>query len=328
MPTQRRTFLSTAFAAALAPALAPLAWAQGKYPARPIALVDAFAAGGSTDIFARILGERMGPLLGGSVVVENRAGAGGALGADYVAKARPDGYTLGLATVSTLVSNPAVNPKLNYDPQKDFAYITKLLVVPSVLVVHPSLPVKNLRELIALAKAKPETLAFASPGNGSAGHVLLEQFMQVAGVRFVHVPYRGGSNATNDLLGGQVQVSSDNLPSMLPHIQAGRVRALAVRDNKRLELLPDVPTYAEAGYPEVSQPLWFGLVAPAGTPADIVAHLNAVAHKAVASSVFQDRLKSVGATAAMSTPEAFRKEAAELLERYRKVAKAANIQVG
>lgn len=328
MPTQRRVLLSTAFAAALAPALAPFTWAQDRYPARPITLVDAFSAGGSSDIFARILAAQMGPLLGGSVVVENRAGAGGALGADYVAKAKPDGYTLGLATVSTLASNPAVNPKLSYDPQRDFAYITKLLVVPSVLVVHPSLPVHNLRELIALAKAKPETVSFASPGNGSAGHLLLEQFMQVVGARFIHVPYRGSPNATNDLLGGQIQVSSDNLPSMLPHIQAGRVRAIVVRDNKRLELLPDVPTYAEAGYPELSNPLWFGLVAPAGTPADIVAQLNAAADRAVASSVFQDRLKSVGATAAASTPEAFRSEAAELLGRYRKVAKAANIQVG
>ena len=328
MSTSRRNVLSGAFAASIASAVSPAAWAQAKYPTRTVTIVDAFTAGGSSDIFARVLADQLGQLIGGSFVVENRIGAGGAVGADYVAKARPDGHTLGMATVSTLVSNPAVNTRLGYDPQKDFTYITKLLVVPSVLVVHPSVPAKNLGELIALAKAHPDTITFGSPGTGSAGHVLLEQFMQVTGARFIHVPYRGGASSTNDLLGGQILVSSDNLPSMLPHIQSGRVRPLALRDTRRSDLLPTVPTYTEAGYPEVSQPLWFGLVGPKGMPAEMVEQLNAAAHRAVASPAFQERLKSVGATAAVSTPEAFRKDAADLLARYRQVARTANIQVG
>jgi tripartite-type tricarboxylate transporter receptor subunit TctC len=326
MPCSRRQLLTAAMSA-FPLGLHSTARAQGSYPDKPITLVDAFAAGGSSDIFARVLAERMAPLWGGSVVVENKAGAGGALGAEFVARARPDGYTLHMATVSTLVTNPAINPKLRYDPLKDFSYISNLLIVPSVLVVHPSVAARTLKALVELSIAKPQTVSFASPGVGSAGHVLLEQFMQLSGAKFLHVPYKGSSGVINDLLGGQLMVASDNLPSMLPHIQSGKLRAIAVRDNKRLTALPNVPTYTEEGYPEVSEPLWFGLVGPAGLAPDIVARLNRVVQQAVASQEFQLRLASVGATAATGTPEKFQEQVRALLERYRMVVKTANIKI-
>lgn len=323
----RRRFLASTAAAGLAPWLPQAARAQGRYPSRVITLVDPFSPGGSSDLMARLLAESMGPALGGTVIVENRAGAGGSLGADHVAKAAPDGYTLGLATVSTLVTGPAVNPKVSYDPLRQFTHISKLVQVPSILAVHSSVPVQSLKELVELARRQPGSLAFSTPGVGSAGHVLLEQFMQVSGARFLHVPYRGSAGAINDLLSGQVQVMSDNMPSILPHVLAGKVRAIAVRDLQRLPLLPEVPTYAEAGYAEVSQPLWFGVVGPAGLPPEIVTTLNQAVHKAVQSTKFSERLKATGATAAPGTPEAFRAEAGAMLERYRQVVKTANITV-
>lgn len=331
MNVQRRHLLQAIAALAGTGAITrlPLTHAQsaGRYPERPIALVDAFSAGGSTDIFARLLAEKMGPILGTAVIVENRVGSGGAIGSEYVARAKADGYTLGIATVSTLATNPAVASKPRYDPLKDFAHISNLLTVPSVLVVHPSVPARNLKELIELSKAKPDTLGFATPGIGSAGHVLLEQFMRLSGAKFLHVPYRGASNVINDLLGGQIMIASDNLPSMLPHVRSGKVRAIAVRDNKRLSVLPQVPTYAEEGYAEVSEPLWFGLVAPAGTPRDIVMRLNAAVHQVVATPAFKAKLESLSASSAAGTPEQFAAQAKTLLERYRRVAKESNIHV-
>jgi tripartite-type tricarboxylate transporter receptor subunit TctC len=328
----RRRLLQGAASAAVAAAttgLQPLAHGQapGRYPERPITLVDPFPAGGSTDIFFRVLAQKLGPLLGTTVVVENKAGAGGALGSEFVARAKPDGYTLGIATVSTLATAPAVNPKVRYDPQKDFAPITNVLTVPSLLVVHPSVPARNLKELLALAKAQPGTVSFATPGVGSAGHVLLEQFQQLAGVKFLHVPYKGGAAIVQDLLGGQLMVASDNLPSLLPHVQAGKLRPIAVRDTRRLDLLPQVPTYAEEGFSAVSEPLWFGLVAPAGTPRDIVLKLNAATHQALATPEFQARLKQNSATANPTTPERFAEQARSLHERFKAVVKEAAITV-
>ncbi|MEO8152389.1 MAG: tripartite tricarboxylate transporter substrate-binding protein [Rhizobacter sp.] len=326
MNSNRRQFLlsSTALGAS---AFTGSVLAEAKFPDHPITIIDSFAAGGSSDVFARVLAERMAPFLGGTVIVDNKPGAGGALGSEFVAKARPDGYTLGMATVSTLATAPAVNPKVRYDPLKDFAHITNVLTVPSVLVVHPSVSAKNLKELVQLSKDKPGTVSFATPGVGSAGHVLLEHFMQLSGAKFLHVPYKGSAPMINDLLGGQLMVASDNLPSMLPHIQAGKVRAIAVRDNKRLESLPSVPTYAEEGYPLVSEPLWFGLVAPAGTPHDIVMRLNLAAHQAIATPEFSARLKQASAVAAPTTPEAFAEQARALYERYRVVVREANIKL-
>lgn len=307
---------------------APSGWAQARYPQRPITLVDSFTAGGSSDLFARHLAEQMGPILGTTVVVENKPGGGGVVGTEYVARSKPDGYTLAMATVSTMATGPAVRPKLPYDPVKDFVHITNVVNVPSVLVVHPSVPARSLKELVGLAKRKPGELTFGTPGMGSAGHILLEQFMQSSGAKFLNVPYRGGSSASNDLLAGHILVASDNLPSMLPHIQSGKVRAIAVRDHQRLALLPDVPTYAEEGYPEVSAPLWFGLVAPAGTHGDIVLQLNQAAHQAIATPAFQARLQAVSATSAANKPEEFAQQVRTLFEKYKDVVRKGQITLG
>lgn len=314
--------------AACAAWVAPSGWAQAAYPTRPITLIDCFTAGGSSDIFARHLAEQMGPILGTTVVVENRPGGGGVLGTEHVARSAPDGHVLAMATVSTMATAPAVRSRLPYDPVKDFVHITNVVSVPSVLVVHPSVPARSLKELIALAKSKPGDLTFGTPGMGSAGHVLLEQFMQSSGAKFLNIPYRGGSNAANDLLAGHILVASDNLPSMLQHIQSGKVRAIAVRDHQRLALLPDVPTYAESGYPEVSAPLWFGLVAPAGTPRNIVQKLNQAAHQAIATPAFQARVRAVSATSTANKPEEFAQQVHTLFEKYKDVARKAQITVG
>jgi tripartite-type tricarboxylate transporter receptor subunit TctC len=304
------------------------AWAQGRFPQKPITIIDCFSAGGSSDIFARHLAEQMAPILGTAVLVENKPGGGGVIGTELVARSAPDGYTLAMATVSTMATGPAVRPKLPYDPVRDFAHITNVATVPSVLVVHPSVAAKTLKELVALAKDKPGALSFGTPGMGSAGHILLEQFMQLSGAKFLNVPYRGGSSAANDLLAGHILVASDNLPSMLPHVLSGKVRAIAVRDNKRIDALPNVPTYAEEGYAEVSAPLWFGLVAPAGTPKDVVMLLNEAAHKAIASAPFQDKLRGVSATSAANRPEEFATQVRTLFDKYKDVVRRGNITLG
>lgn len=326
MPTltfTRRSLLQLGAACAALNA-APLL-AQNKFPKKPIKIVDCFSAGGSSDLFARYLADQLGPILGTSVVVENKPGGGGIIGTEYVSRAAPDGHTLAMATVSTMATGPAMRSKPPYDPVKDFVHITNVLTVPSVLVVHPSVPAKTLKELVKLATEKPGALTFGTPGIGSAGHILLEQFMQLSGAKFLNVPFRGGSNAINDLLAGHILVASDNLPSMLPHVLSGKVRAIAVRDNKRVEMLSGVPTYAEEGFAEVSAPLWFGLVAPAGTPKDVVMQLNQAAHKAIATPQFQEKLRRVAATSAANTPGEFSEQVGSLYEKYRDVVRKGGI---
>jgi tripartite-type tricarboxylate transporter receptor subunit TctC len=299
--------------------------AQARFPERPITLVDPFSAGSNTDYFSRPLAEEMARLLGQPIVVDNKPGSGGALAAEFVAKAKADGYTLGLASVSTHVANPAVNKALRYDALKDFAPITTIVSLPSATVVLASSPFKTLKDLINAAKARPDAVSFASPGVGSAGHVLQEQLAHLAGVKFLHVPYRGSGAILNDLFGGQIEVASDNIPSLLPHIKSGKLRALAVRDLKRLPQLPDVPTFKELGFEAVSQPLWFGLVAPAGTPRDVIARLNEVAQQAMRTPTFQQKIEAVAGTYTPSTPEQFRAQIQLWLEQFRKVVQDAHI---
>jgi tripartite-type tricarboxylate transporter receptor subunit TctC len=247
----RRTVLSSIAACAAAAALSPAfaANAAADYPNRPIRLIVPFGAGGSTDMVARLLADKMGQILGKAVVVDNRGGAGGSIGASEIAKAAPDGYTIGMATVSTHGSNPAIFRKLPYDAIKDFAPITNVMSVPSVFVVNASVPAKTMKEFIALAKANPDKYTFASPGTGSLGHANIENFMNLAGIQLLHIPYKGAGQAITDALGGQVNAMTDNLPSTLPHIKAGQLRPLAVLALKRSDVLPDVPTYTELGYP-------------------------------------------------------------------------------
>lgn len=320
MLLKRRQLLFAA-SAALA---GPLA-AQTRYPDHPITLLDPFTAGSNTDFFSRVLGEEMSKLLGQPIVVENRAGGGGSVGAEIVARAKPDGYTLGMASVSTLVANPAVNKSLRYNPLTDFSLITTLVTLPSATVVLANSPYKTLDDLIKAAKAKPGTISFASPGVGSAGHVLLEHFSHLAGIKFNHVPYRGSGPMQTDLLGGQVDVSSDNIPALLPHIQSGKLRVLALRDVKRLPQLPNVPTYKELGFEAVSQPLWFGLVGPAGMPKDLVKRLNEVAHQAMKTPTFQQKAAMAATTIAPSTPEEFQAIVKRWLEQFKTTVQVARI---
>lgn len=300
--------------------------AQESYPNAPIRLVVPFAPGGSTDLVGRLIAEHLGKRLGQSVVVENKAGAGGALGAEYIARSKPDGYTLGMASVSTHGSNPAIYSDLKYDARKDFEPISNVMGVPSVFAVHPSVPANTMQEFIALAKADPGKYSFASPGVASLGHANIENFMMLSGIELLHVPYRGAGPALNDALAGQVNAITDNLSSTLPHLKEGRLRPLAVLGAERSDVLPDVPTYAELGFPEMGTGGWFGLVAPAGTPREVIERVNAAVQEAAKDPDFQERAKTLGGTIMVGTPEDFAKDIEGAIERYSRVAKAANIK--
>src|SRR3954469_244675 len=243
---------------------------------KPVTLIIPFPPGGSTDIVGRIAAEGLAKELGQPFVVDNRGGAGGAIGAKAIAEASPDGYTLGIATVSTHVVNPVVRgAALGYDALNDFTYLSQIAAVPNVVSIHPSVPAANMAEFIAYLKSHPGKLNFGTPGNGSLGHMIGETFKFAAKVDMVHVPYKGAAPALNDTLGGQVQVLFDNLPSSLPHIQSGKLRALAVASEKRVSSIPDVPTFAELGQPLVNDPSWFGLVGPARLPDEVTKRLYA-----------------------------------------------------
>lgn len=304
------------------------AQAQAPYPNRPVKLIVPFAPGGSTDLAARLVAEYGSRELGQSMVVENKAGAGGSTGMEFVARAPADGYTLGMATVSTHGSNPAVyGSKLRYNAQKDFAPITNVATTPSVFAVHPGTPAKTMKEFIALVRANPGKYSFASPGIGSLGHANIEHFMALAKMDLLHVPYKGAGQAMTDAMSGQVTAITDNLPSALPNIQAGKLRALAVLSDKRSPALPDVPTYGELGFPQMGNGGWFGVVAPAGTPPEVVARLNAALHKAMKHPEFVKKMEESGATLIPGTPEAFAQQIQQALARYERVAKMAKISL-
>jgi tripartite-type tricarboxylate transporter receptor subunit TctC len=315
-------------AAAATLALAGFAQAQPNYPDRPIKLIVPFGPGGSTDLAARLVAEFAGRELGQSIVVENKAGAGGSLGMEFVARSKPDGYTLGMATVSTHGSNPAVYAgRLKYDPVKDFAPVTNVATTPSVFAVNPGrVKATTMKEFVAQAQAQPKKLSFASPGMGSLGHANIEHFMHLAKMDLLHAPYKGAGQAMNDAVAGQVDAITDNLPSALPHIKSGKLRALAVLSEKRSPALPDVPTYGELGYPAMGGGGWFGVVAPAGTPQPVVAKLNAAIHKAMKNPEFVRRMDESGATLIPGTPADFAKQIQQAMERYRRVAEVADIR--
>ena len=252
---------------------APLAMAQA-WPAKPIRLMVPFPPGGSTDIVARIVAQKLAERLGQSIVIENRGGAGGTLGTAVVAKAAPDGYTLTVASTSTHMVAPSVYAKLDYDPVKDFAPVSLMAVSPYLLVVTPSLPAKTLQELVALAKKQPGRLNYASAGVGSTTHLAMEMLKSVSGTFMLHIPYNGNGPAGTALIGGQVEVLFGSLPALLPHAKSGRARALAVGTPRRSPSLPDVPTVAESGYRGFDASLWLAIMAPAGTPQPILDRLN------------------------------------------------------
>ncbi|MGF6173737.1 Bug family tripartite tricarboxylate transporter substrate binding protein [Ensifer sp. 4252] len=300
--------------------------AQG-FPDRAVTLVVPFAAGGSTDVVARIVAQKMSENLGQQVIVQNVAGAGGNLGADNVARADPDGYTILMGTVATHALNPLILKTKPYDPEKDFAPISLLVVVPNVLVVNPELPAKTVEELLALLKAKPDEYAYASSGNGTPLHLSGELFKKMAGVSMQHIPYKGAGPALNDVIGNQVPIMFDNLPSSSSHIKAGTLRALAVTTAERAPSFPDVPTVAEAGIPGYETYTWNALFAPANTPEPVVARLNEAANKALADPAVVERMKEFSATIVGSTPQELGAHVKAELEKWTPVVRDANIQM-
>ena len=274
------------------------------YPTRPITLVVPYPAGGGNDVLGRLVAERMSKLLGGTIVVENRGGAGGTIGTRQVAKAAPDGYTMLIAT-SSLAINPSLYPNVGYDPRKDFAPIGLLASGANVVLVHPSVPATSIPELIALAKKDPGKLNFASTGSGSSVHLAAELFAAMAGIKINHVPYRGSGPALNDLLGGHVTMMFATLPSAIGIVRGGKVRALAVTGAKRSDVFPELPTIAEAGLRGYAAELHYGLVAPAGTPRPIIERLNAALRGALEDATLRERLAREGAVPLPSTPEEY-----------------------
>ncbi|MEN9315388.1 MAG: hypothetical protein RIS35_1781 [Pseudomonadota bacterium] len=301
----RRRFAAGA-AGAVASSLLPAgAFAQENWPTKPIRLVIPFPAGGATDILGRIVAQELNKALGVSVIADNRAGAGGNIGAEVVAKSAPDGYTLLMCTIGTQSINAALYSKLGFDPLKDHAPVTLVATVPNVLVVNPSVPAKSVKELIALAKSKPGKLNYGSSGNGSSVHLSGELFKSMAGVFMTHIPYRGSAPAVADLLAGQIDLMFDNLPSVIPHIKAGKLRALAVTSPKRSPALPDLPTIAESGLPGYDATSWFGVVAPAGTPPAIVNRLQQAIARSLVTPEVREKLQGMGAEPVGNTPEVF-----------------------
>jgi tripartite-type tricarboxylate transporter receptor subunit TctC len=326
MTTTSRRHAVAAIAAALTLAIAPAALAQG-YPAKPVRVIVPFPPGGATDILARAASQKMSEAWGQPVIVDNRPGAGGNIGSDLVAKAPNDGYTLLMGTVGTHAINPGLYAKMPYDHIRDFVPIVLVAGVPNVLVVHPSVPANSVRELIAYGKANPGKLNFASSGSGTSIHLSGELFKVLTGVQMQHVPYKGSSPAVSDLLGGQVQLMFDNLPSALPHIKAGKLKALAVTSAVRAPALPDVPTVAESGVPGFESASWFGLLAPAGTPRDIVVKINAEVDKWLATAEAKEKLAAAGANAAGGSPEDFAKHIAAETAKWAKVVRESGAKV-
>ncbi|MBX9842228.1 MAG: tripartite tricarboxylate transporter substrate binding protein [Xanthobacteraceae bacterium] len=301
--------------------------AQDGYPNRPITMIVPFAAGGSTDAIGRLVADGLSRVIGQIVVVDNRGGAGGSLGTAAIAKATPDGYTIGMGTASTLAINPATYKNLPFDVLADLAPIGNIAAVPNIMAVHPGVPATDIRAFIALAKSRPGRLAYASPGHGSVAHLLGEQFKLATGTDLLHVPYRGMGPALNDAVGGQVQVIFDNLPTSLELVRSGKLRAMAISGEKRVAALPEIPTFGEAGVEDANWMAFFGLVAPKDTPAPIVQRLNAELVRVLTIPEIRDKLAAQQAIVVGNSPDAFRAEIAREIARFKRAVAAARIEV-
>ena len=296
------------------------------YPTKPVRFISPYAPGGGTDIMARTLAQKLSEYLGRQVVVENRPGGGGIVGTEAAAKSPPDGYTILLGSKGPLTVNPALYAKLPYDTLRDFAPISLVSIVPALLTVHPSLPVRSVKDLVALAKAHPGELTFSSSGNGGSGHLSGEQFAALAGAKMVHVPYRGTGPATIAVLSGEVTLSFGNMVALMPYVQAGRLRALGVTSAKRVSASPELPTVAEAGLRGYEYVTWYGVLAPAGTPSDIIGRLNAELVKIARSPDMKERLTGEGGDVVGSTAEEFARYLKSELASSAKLVKSASVR--
>jgi tripartite-type tricarboxylate transporter receptor subunit TctC len=299
-------------------ALPGLAAAQA-FPNKPIRLVVPFAPGGTTDIIARIVAERMGQALGQTVIVENKAGAGGVIGAMEVIKAPPDGYALSMATVSTTAANPAINPKIPYDPTVDFVAITNIAATPNLIAVHPSFAAKDYKNFVELVKKNPGRFSYASSGTGGIGHLQTELYKSLSGTFITHIPYRGAGPALNDVVAGQVPIIFDNLPSALPFVKDNRLVPIVVAAPQRLPVLPNVPTFKEVGLEPVNRMAYYGLLAPKGTPKDVIDKIHAAAMTAVADPNVKARIEATGSLIVANTPAQFAEQIKAELAVYKKV---------
>ena len=323
MSCKTLAILTTVALAAIGPSQA-LAQA---YPTKPIRLVVPFPPGGSTDIVARIVAQRVGERIGQPLVVENRGGAGGTIGTEAVAKAAPDGYVLGFASTSTHAVAPAVYAKLGYDPVKDFAPISLVAVTPYLLVVNPKVDVKSLKEFVAYVKPRPGKFNYASAGTGSTTHLAMEMLKSAAGLFILHIPYNGNGPAGTAVIAGDVEFLFGSLPAVLPHAKSGRVRALAVGTPKRSPALPDVPTVAESGFPGFDASLWLAIMAPAGTPAAVVNRLNKEIVAVVRSPDAADALNKAGAEPTTSTPAELANMVKDGVKKYAAAVKRAGVKL-
>jgi len=307
-------------------AMPPLATAQA-YPAKPIRWISPWPAGGANDIFSRAIGQRIGESLGQQVLVDNRPGAAGTIGSDIAAKAPADGYTLVMGSSPTHAIAPALYPALPYDPLRDFSAVTLVGSVPNVLVLHPSVPAKTVKEFIAVAKARPGKLNFASTGNGTSQHLSAELFKFMAGLDMVHIPYKGTAPALTELVAGQVDLAFENMPALIPHIQAGRLRALAVTTTKRSAVMPELPTIAEAALPGYDASVWFGVFAPAGTPRPVIDRLHGEILKALQTQDLKSRMIAMGTEVSGMGPDDFSAYVRKEIPKWANLVKAAGVKV-
>lgn len=327
MTISRRNCLAVAASVVLSLTAVGTVVAQSNYPNKPIRLIVPFAAGGTTDIIARAISEPLGKELGQAIVVENKGGGGGVIGAGEAARAAPDGYNLSVATVSTTASNPAINPNVSYNPLTDFTPIINMAATPNVVVVHPSFPAQNYEEFIKEVSNNPGKYSYASSGTGGIGHLQTELFKTLADLDMQHIPYRGAGPGLNDAVAGQVPIMFDNLPSALPFITSGRLRAIVVAAPERVAAIPDVPTFKEVGLEPANRTAYYGILGPKDLPPEIVQKLNTALAKVLAEPAVTKRIQETGSIVVANSPEEFAKQIKEEFEVYSDVVKKQNLKL-